>query len=93
MILFGRRLSRLSRYAFPGVNEIIRINLKDFLRRMDNPHTGVPVFQKTGDFQEVQVERLYHFVFIVQFSYQGHIYYKRYRLEVNRRVLKQVREW
>lgn len=93
MILFGRRLSRLSRYAFPGVNEIIRINLKDFLRRMDNPHTGVPVFQKTGDFQEVQVERLYHLVFIVQFSYQGHIYYKRYRLEVNRRGLKQVREW
>lgn len=93
MILFGRRLSRLSRYAFPGVNEIIRINLKDFLRRMDNPHTGVPVFQRQGDFQEVQVERLYHLVFIVQFSHQGHIYYKRYRLEMNRRGLKQISEW
>lgn len=82
-----------SRYAFPGVNEIIRINLKDIVRRMDNPHVEVPVFQKQGDFQQVQVERLYHLVFVVQMNHQGQVYYKRYRLELNRRGVKQIREW
>lgn len=93
MILFGRRMLQQSRYAFPGVNEIIRINLKDIVRRMDNPHVEVPVFQKQGDFQQVQVERLYYLVFVVQMNHQGQVYYKRYRLELNRRGVKQIREW
>lgn len=93
MILWGQRLSRISRYAFSGVNEIVRINLKDFLRRMDNPYSEISVYQGKGEFQKNQVERLYELVVIVQFSYQKHTYYKRYRLLVNRRGLKQIQEW
>lgn len=40
--LFGKKLARLSHYPLHGVNTIQRINLREFLRRMDSSH--VPAY-------------------------------------------------
>lgn len=91
--LFGDKIKQTSHYLFPGVNEIIRINLRDFLRRTGNPHIPVYAYQGKGAFHTVSAEKVYYLHFIVQFSYQGKVSYKRYRVQLNRRGLKKITEF
>lgn len=85
VVLFGRQLARSSRYPLRGVNEIIRVNLREFVRKMDNPVQSVPVYEGDGCYASSTAEKSYYLHFIVQLTYGGKVSYKRYRVRMTRR--------
>ena len=91
--LYGKRLSKLSHYPLPGVNEIIRINLRDFLRRTDAPHVPVYINEGDGKCHIVSTEKVYYLHFVMRIKYEGVVSYRRYRIQLSRRGIKQMTEW
>lgn len=91
--LFGRKLGKLSHYPLHGINEILRINLREFLRRMDSSH--VPVFSNDGEgrFHTVQAEKVYYVHFIMRFRYNGTESFRRFRVCLHRRGAANIEEW
>lgn len=91
--LYGKRLSKLSHFPLPGVNEIIRVNLRDFLRRTDAPHVPVYINEGNGNYHVVSTEKVYYLHFIMRIKYEGVVSYRRYRIQLSRRGIKQMTEW
>ena len=55
--ILDKQLKLLSHYPLQGFNDIIRINLQDFLRRMDSPHVPVYMNEGKGEFHTQAAER------------------------------------
>lgn len=91
--LFGKKLGRLSHYPLHGVNEILRVNLREFLRRMDSSH--VPIFSQdeNGELHTVQAEKVYYIHFIMRFRYNGTESFRRFRVCLHRRGATNIEEW
>lgn len=91
--LFGKKLGRLSHYPLHGVNEILRINLREFLRRMDSSH--VPIFSHDEEkgVHTIQAEKVYYIHFIMRFRYNGTESFRRFRVCLHRRGATSIEEW
>ena len=90
--IYSKKLKRLSHYPLYGLNDIIRVNLRDFLRRMDSPHATVFLNNGNGNFQTETAERAYYLHFIMRYRYQGIVGYKRFRLCLTRQGAKTLTE-
>lgn len=91
--ILGKQLRRLSHFPLEGLNDIIRINLRDFLRRMDSPHVPVYINEGQGDFHIQQAEKVYYLHFVIRYRYQGKTGYKRFRVGLTRRGIMDLMEW
>ena len=84
-------INRINHYPFAGVNDIIRINLFEFMRKMDNPN--VPVFVSLGkeEYQSIKAPKVYYLNYIIQCRYQGVTTdYYRYRVMVGREGILKI---
>lgn len=79
-----RNLEKTSKYAMPGINEIIRMNVSEFLRKMDNPKIPLYVPNKFTDFEIIKGEKVYYLNLILQVSSNRNIAYTHYRIVMNR---------
>lgn len=91
--ILGKHLRRLSHFPLEGLNDIIRINLRDFLRRMDSPHVSVYINEEKGRFHTQQAEKVYYLHFVMRYRYQGITGYKRFRVGLTRRGIVDLMEW
>jgi hypothetical protein len=86
-----KELGRVSPYPFIGVNDIIRFNLLEFMRKMDNP--DVPVYANLGDgqYESINARKVYYINYIIQCSYQGVTsQYYRYRIMIGRKGIEKI---
>lgn len=90
--LFGQKLKQLSHYPLQGVNAIQRINLREFLRRMDSSHVSAYVMDGDKAYHTVQAEKVYYVHFIIRIRYQGKTDFKRFRVCLNRRGALNIEE-
>ncbi len=84
-------INRINHYPFIGVNDIIRINLFEFMHKMDNP--SVPVFVSLGgeEFDSVKAPKVYYINYIIQCRYQGITTdYYRYRVMIGREGIQKI---
>lgn len=91
MHLNRRGINRINQYPLMGVNDIIRINLFEYMKKMDNPK--VPVFVNRGDeeYELVKANKIYYINYIIQCRYQGVTTdYYRYRVTVDRKGIQQI---
>ena len=88
--LNGKLLRKVNSYIVPGINDIVRINLSDFIRKMDNPE--IPLFAPNGEFnyEIIHGEKIYYLNFIIQCKYQELVQYKRYRIVLNKQGIKRM---
>lgn len=88
--LIGKLVRKASAYPLPGINDIVRLNLSDFMRKMDNPE--IPLFAPDGasNYHIINGEKIYYINFIIQCKYQEMVLYKRYRLSVNKQGIKHM---
>lgn len=91
--IFNKRLKKLSHYPLYGLNDIIRINIRDFLRRMDSPHVPIYLNEGNGNFHTLTAEKSYYLHFIMRYRYQGTTGYKRFRLCLTRQGIKDLQEF
>ena len=91
--ILDKQLKLLSHYPLQGFNDIIRINLRDFLRRMDSPHVPVYMNEGKGEFHTQAAEKVYYVHFVMRYRYQGKTGYRRFRITLTRRGIKGLMEW
>lgn len=90
--IYSKRLKQLSHYPLYGLNDIIRVNLREFLRRMDSPHAPVYLNKGGGDFEIETAERAYYLHFVMRYRYLGIVGYKRFRVCLTRQGVKGLTE-
>lgn len=90
MHLNRKVFSRLSAYPLQGVNDIMRINLSEFMRKMDNARIPLVAPTGNGQFQPVDGEKDYFLNFVMQLKYESEVYYRRYRVCLNRKGIKKI---
>lgn len=85
-----KQLVKISTYPIPGIHDIIRFNISEFIRKMDNPE--VPIFgnDKDGNSIRVHGEKIYYLNFVIQCHYEEQLEYKRYRIMFNRLGIKKI---
>ena len=73
-----------------GVNDIIRMNLLNFTRRMDNPFEDVFI-PKKSDYQKTKGTRVYHLNIILRYNIEGgETLFNMFRIVFNRNGIKRV---
>lgn len=85
-------LNKISQYPFVGVNDIIRFNLSEFMKRMDNDSVPVFAYKGGGNYQKIDADKVYYLNYVIQCVYQEQVEYKRYRLCISMRGLKEIEE-
>ena len=97
-IILYRKLVRLNRqslnvcsqYPTNGMNDIIRFNISNFLQKMDNPVVPLYYPGENGGIEIVKGEKMYYINLILQFNNEDQISYKRYRIVLNRKGIREI---
>lgn len=97
-IILYRKLVRLNRksldecsqYSTPGMNDIVRLNVMNYIQKMDNP--VVPLFLPDDDnhYQIYKGERIYYINIVLQYSHEGESILRRYRVVLNRKGIREI---
>ncbi len=77
-------------YPIAGVNNIIRFNVSEFTRKMDNPHVPLYITDEETDYKCIEGEKIYYLNFILRYQYQNQLELKRYRISFNREGIKEL---
>lgn len=87
-----KSVDKLSVYPINGINNIVRFNLANFMRKMDNPK--VPLYVNRGDAVNhfTDGDKSYYLNFVIQCKYEGISEYKRYRVCLCRDGIKTIEE-
>ncbi|MEG1615370.1 MAG: hypothetical protein RR202_03025 [Bacteroidales bacterium] len=83
-------VNKVSEYAIPGINDIIRFNVSEFVRKMDNPEVPLMTSHEEKGYQVVEGEKIYYLNFIIQCRYEEQTQYKRYRVCLNKLGIKKM---
>ncbi len=97
-IILYRRLVRLNRksldecsqYPTSGMNDIIRFNVSNFIQKMDNPIVPLYIPGENGNIDIVKGEKMYYINLVLQFKNEDQSEYKRYRIVLNRKGIREI---
>jgi len=100
-IILYRRLVRLNRksldecsqYPTSGMNDIIRFNVSNFIQKMDNPVVPLYYPGETGGIAIVKGEKMYYINLVMQFKNEEQSEYKRYRIVMNRKGIREIEKF
>jgi hypothetical protein len=83
-------LNRISEYNLRGINDIVRFNLFHLTMKMDNPSVPLFIRDEKNYFELVSGEKIYYLNLIMQLRYENEIRYKRYRISMNRKGIRDI---
>ena len=83
-------LSKVSPYPTAGMNDIIRFNVSNYIRKMDNPFIPLYVPEENNRIGVVKGEKMYYLNLIMQFKHSDGVRYKRYRIVLNRKGIREI---
>jgi len=88
--MHSKQLTKDNGYPFPGIHDIIRFNLSEFMRKMDNPEVPLCSLNEQNEFCTTHGEKIYYLNFIMQFKYEEQLEYRRYRIVLNQLGIKKI---
>jgi hypothetical protein len=97
-IILYRKLVRLNRkslndcspYPTAGMNDIVRFNVSNFIQKMDNPVVPLYAPGDNGVFEIVKGEKMYYINLVLQLKNEEQLDYKRYRIVLNRKGIREI---
>lgn len=90
--LSKKDLEKYKEYHLSGINDIIRLNLISFIKKMDNPVIPIHLLDEKDGYKVIEGKRVYAIYFILECSSDEEKYYKKYRLLFNRNGISDVLE-
>lgn len=91
MIILNReQLDEMSFYAIPGINEIIRLNISNFMFKMDNAYFPISIPNENSGFEIAKVEKVYFLDMVLQLNMNEIATYSYYRIIANREGILSV---
>jgi hypothetical protein len=97
-VFFYRKLTHLypnwtgsifSEYEIDGIHDIMRFNIQNFLRKMDDPSKELFLMADEG-YHRIKGTRVYHLNLIVKMADDKRQSYARYRVVFNRKGIKRI---
>ena len=82
--LWPTELAKASPYPLRGINDILRYNITEFTRKMDNPSFPLSGTWEDNEYKPIEGKKVYHITFIIQCVYEDNIEYKRIVLRCDR---------
>lgn len=79
-------------YRLDGVNDIMRLNVHNFLPDMDNPQVPSSIISPDGQISTVQLDKVYYLNIILQYSYDDTTDFKHFRIELDRDGIRDIEE-
>jgi len=99
VILFRKRvtlrkkeLEKYKEYRLSGINDVIRLNLTSFIKKMDNPEVPIYLNDEEKGFRTIVGNRVYSLYFVLECRSEKDVYYKKYRILFNRNGISDVSE-
>lgn len=83
-------LERNTLYEFEGVNDIVRLQVRPFIRKMDNPSQTMMTLDGNGEVKSVACDKDYFINIILQYQYADTVEYRRFRLTLNSDGIKAI---
>ena len=87
-----KAISKLSPYPLSGINDIVRYNLSEFMRKMDNPNVPLCANKGDGQFTTTEGKKVYYLNIIIQFKYEKTTRFRRYRVCLSRKGIHTINE-
>jgi len=92
MSLDHKIINKANSYPISGINNIIRFNVSQFIKKMDNAEVPIYVTDDETDFKNISGEKVYYLNFILRYQYANQLEYKRYRAMFNREGIKKIEQ-
>ena len=89
--LWQSELAKASPYPLRGINDILRYNITEYTRKMDNPSFPLSGTWEDNEYKPIEGKKVYHITFIIQCVYEGHTEYKRIVLRCDRNGIVNVK--
>lgn len=90
--LFPETVRRIgSQHAVAGINDIMRLNVQEFLRKMDDPKKELFVMNDDG-YHRIKGTRVYHLNLIMRLMHDEFRSQSRYRVVFNRQGIKRIEQ-
>lgn len=86
------QLAKASPYPLNGINDNIRLNITEFLRKMDNPDIPLQASWEDTNYSVIVGKKVYYIHFVIQCSFEGQTEYKHIMLACNRDGIVDVKE-
>ena len=86
------QLAKASPYPLNGINDNIRFNITEFLRKMDNPNIPLQASWEDTNYSVIVGSKVYYIHFVIQCSFEGQTEYKHILLACNRDGIVEVKE-
>jgi hypothetical protein len=90
MSLDNKIINKSNRYPISGINNIIRFNISQFIHKMDNAEVPIYIPDDQTDYKIILGEKVYYLNFILRFQHFDQVQYKRYRVTLNRKGIKEI---
>lgn len=83
-------LNKIGQYPTAGMNDIIRFNVSNYIQKMDNPEVPLYVPVDNNRVGVIKGEKIYYLNMIMQFRDKTGVRYKRYRIVMNRKGIREI---
>ena len=84
-------LAKASPFPLKGINDILRYNITEFTRKMDNPSFPLSGTWEDNDYQPIEGKKVYRLTFVIQCTYEGKTEYKRIVVRCDRNGIVNVK--
>ncbi|MBQ8957258.1 MAG: hypothetical protein IJ057_01935 [Bacteroidales bacterium] len=75
--LWSAELAKASPFPMKGINDIMRYNITEYTRKMDNPSFPLSGTWEDTGYQPVEGKKIYRLTFVIQCVFEGKTEYKR----------------
>jgi hypothetical protein len=85
-------LAKVSPFPMRGINDILRYNITEFVRKMDNPDFPLAGTWEKDGYEPIVGRKIYRLHFIIQCVYEGKTEYKRVMVKCDKNGIVSVEE-
>ena len=89
--LWPHELAKASPFPMKGINDILRYNITEYTRKMDNPSFPLSGTWKDNQYKPIEGKKIYHLTFVMQCVYEGKTEYKRVVVRCDRNGIVDVK--
>lgn len=90
--LHRKQLAKVSPFPLNGINDNIRFNITEYLRKMDNPDIPLLGSWEDNDYAVITGGKVYYLNFVIQCIYEGQTEYKRIIVGCTRDGITSIQE-
>lgn len=83
-------LSKVSPFPMKGINDILRFNFTEFVRKMDNPDFPLSGTWEEESYRPINGRKIYRITFVIQCSYEDKTEYRRIIVRCDRNGIVEV---